>query len=152
MLKFDIHGINYRHSTGMEIQKDAKIINFGNNNVIEVDNNMVTTDVRINRVCIDKIDGADVNLSMNISILDTHPMHVTNHQSAPRGLVYNILSEELDFLVSNFDFTEWDDAIALRNVIDFVKNRIMNRIKLNTDIVNKYNKEQLAKYKGAIVR
>ena len=141
MLKFDIRGINYRHQVGMTIQKDAKIINFGNNNVIEVDNGMVTTDVKINRVCIDKIDGADVNLSMNITILDTHPMHVTNQQSAPRGLVYNILSEELDSLVKNFSFTEWDDSMALRNVIDFVKNRIMTRIKLNTDVLNSYRKE-----------
>jgi len=152
MLKFDIHGINYRHSVGMEIQKDAKIINFGNNNIIEVDNGSVTTNVRINRVCIDKIDGADANLSMNITILDTHPMHVTNQQSAPRGLVYNILSEELDSLVSNFDFTEWDDAIALRNVIDFVKNRIMARIKLNTDVLNGYSKEMLAKEWGGLVK
>ena len=147
MLKFDIHGINYRHSVGMEIQKDAKVINFGNNNVIEVDNGMVTTDVKINRVCIDKIDGADVNLSMNITILDTHPMHVTNQQSAPRGLVYNILSEELDGLVKNFSFTEWDDSMALRNVIDFVKNRIMARIKLNTDLVSDYKEEILDKLK-----
>ena len=147
MLKFDIRGINYRHSAGMQIQKDAKIINFGNNNVIEVDNGMVTTDVKINRVCIDKIDGADVNLSMNITILDTHPMHVTNQQSAPRGLVYNILSEELDGLVKNFSFTEWDDSMALRNVIDFVKNRIMTRIKLNTDLVSDYKEEILDKLK-----